>query len=103
VDRAGLLVAMLSRPAIAENTWRRLQRVWRRLARDLPPIPLTRLAGATAEALPPSAAPEIRRFFAAHPLAAGTRVLRQVQEELRIARRLDRQAGAAFEAHLARD
>jgi hypothetical protein len=30
-------------------------------------------------------------------------VLRQVQEELRIARRLDRQAGAAFEAHLARD
>lgn len=103
VDRAGLWGAMISRPATAVATWERLQRAWPRLERELPPIPLARLAAATAEALPTTHGPAIRRFFDAHPLTAGRRVLRQILEELRIARRFEEQAGEAFEARLALD
>jgi puromycin-sensitive aminopeptidase len=99
-DRASLLMIMLARRASAEPTWRHVQRCWRRLEKGLPPILLARLAATTSAALPPSAAKEIRTFFTRHPLAAGSRVLRQVAEELAIARRFEQTAGPALEVYL---
>jgi puromycin-sensitive aminopeptidase len=99
-DRASLLMIMLARRASAAPTWRHVQRRWRRLEKGLPPILLARLAAMTSAALPPSAAKEIRGFFARHPLDAGSRVLRQVAEELAIARQLEQRAGPALEAYL---
>lgn len=102
-DRAGLIAALLSRPATAGPTWTRLQQAWPRLERQMPPILLARLASATAEALPHSSASEIRRFFEAHPLAAGSRVLRQVREQMTLAKRFEAAAGSEFEAILLGD
>jgi puromycin-sensitive aminopeptidase len=99
-DRAGLIAAMLARPTTAPETWRRLQKVWPRLEKEMPPILLARLAGATAEALPHSSAAEIHAFFDTHPLAAGSRVLRQIAEEMAIAKRFETLAGAELEAYL---
>jgi puromycin-sensitive aminopeptidase len=100
-DRATLIATLLARPTTAPLTWRRLQKSWSRLEKQMPPILLARLAGATAEALPHSSASEIRGFFERHPLAAGSRVLRQIAEEMAIARRFETQAGSDFEAYLA--
>jgi puromycin-sensitive aminopeptidase len=100
-DRAGLWAALLARPHTAPGTWRRLQRAWPRLEKQMPPILLARLAASTAEALPHDALPEIRAFFDAHPLAAGGRVLRQVAEEMAISKRFEARAGRDFEAYLA--
>jgi hypothetical protein len=97
VDRASLLILLLSRPTTARTTWIHLQKVWSKLEKEMPPILLARIAGQTANALPPSAASEIRSFFAAHPLAAGSRVLRQVSEEFALARRLKSHAGRDLE------
>ena len=66
----------------------------------MPPILLARLAGATAEALPHSSAAEIKAFFDRHPLAAGSRVLRQIAEEMAIAKRFEAQAGLELENYL---
>jgi hypothetical protein len=66
----------------------------------MPPILLARLAGATADALPHTSAAEISDFFARHPLAAGSRVLRQIAEEMTISKRFEAQAGPDFEAYL---
>ena len=92
VDRASLLMILLGSPDQAEATWDHLQRAWPRLEREMPPILLARLAAETATALPASHAEGIRCFFAAHPLAAGDRVLRQVAERIRLSRRLQRHA-----------
>jgi len=100
-DRAALLAALLTRPSTAAATWHHLTRVWPRLEKQMPPILLARLAGSTAEALPYSMAEEVTEFFSDHPLSAGSRVLRQVAEEMSIAKRFDRDAGAHFEDHLA--
>jgi puromycin-sensitive aminopeptidase len=99
-DRAALLTALLARPTTAAPTWRHLTRVWPRLERQMPPILLARLAGSTADALPYSMAHEIKEFFKGRPLTAGSRVLRQVAEEMSIAKRFDQMAGAKFEDHL---
>ncbi|MBW1884455.1 MAG: ERAP1-like C-terminal domain-containing protein [Deltaproteobacteria bacterium] len=99
-DRAGLIALLLARPQTAMPTWIRLQKVWKRLEREMPPILLARLAGATAEALPTREAAAIRAFFARHPLAAGSRVLSQIAEQLEIARRFERSAGPALTAYL---
>jgi len=100
-DRATLIATLLARPATALATWQRLQKSWTRLEKQMPPILLARLAGATAEALPHSSSSEIRAFFQRHPLAAGSRVLRQIAEEMTIAKRFETQAGLDFEAYLA--
>ncbi len=100
-DRAALLAALLARPTAAEDTWRHLKKCWRRLEKEMPPILLARLAAATAKALPFRMGPDIKDFFEIHPLAAGSRVLRQVAEELTIARRFDAAAGPEFERYLA--
>ncbi len=99
-DRATLIAALLARPATAPATWRHLQKVWPRLEKQMPPILLARLAGATADALPHSSAAEIQDFFERHPLAAGSRVLRQIAEELAIAKRFESKAGPDLEAYL---
>jgi hypothetical protein len=91
---------LLARPTSAVATWRHLQKSWRRLEKQMPPILLARLVGATAVALPHSSASEIREFFEHHPLAAGSRVLRQVAEEMAIAKRFEARAGSDFEAYL---
>jgi puromycin-sensitive aminopeptidase len=100
-DRATLLAALLARPATAPATWRHLQKNWTRLEKEMPPILLARLAGATADALPHTSAAEISDFFERHPLAAGSRVLRQISEQMAIAKRFERQAGSDLEAYLA--
>ena len=99
-DRAGLIAALLGNPARATPTWRHLQKAWPRLEKEMPPILLARLAGATAEALPHSSAAEIKAFFDRHPLAAGSRVLRQIAEEMAIAKRFEAQAGLELESYL---
>jgi len=99
-DRATLIGTLLARPTSAVATWRHLQKSWRRLEKQMPPILLARLVGATAVALPHSSAFEIREFFRDHPLAAGSRVLRQVAEEMAIAKRFEAHAGSDFEAYL---
>ena len=88
VDRASLLMLLMASPRSAEASWAHLQKTWTRLERQMPPILLARIVAETSSALPPRLAPAIRSFFAAHPLAAGSRVLDQVAEELAIARRL---------------
>jgi len=100
-DRAGLWTALLARPQTATGTWRRLQRAWPRLEKQMPPILLTRLAAGTAAALPHAALAELRAFFEAHPLTAGARVLRQVAEEMAISKRFETRAGRDLEAYLA--
>ncbi len=103
VDRVTLLMALLGRPETAVATWRHLERSWARLERTLPPILLARLAGETASALPPTSAREVRSFFETHPLVAGARVLRQIDETFAIARRLEKLARADLSAYLARN
>lgn len=100
VDRAGLLVALLASPDAAAPAWTRLQRVWKRLEREWPPILLARVAAATGMALPPERAREITAFFKTHPLAAGPRTLRQITEELAIARQGAARLGRELEAYL---
>lgn len=100
VDRASLFMLLLGSPGQAEATWDHLRRVWPRLEREMPPILLARLAAETATALPVSQAEEIASFFAAHPLVAGDRVLRQVAERIRLARRLQRYAEGELVAYL---
>ena len=100
-DRAALLDSLLGRPTTAPETWRHLKKSWARLEKELPPILLARLAGATASALPFSTGPDIKDFFERRPLAAGSRVLRQIAEEMSIAKRFDAHAGKEFEAYLA--
>ncbi|MFO0689601.1 MAG: M1 family metallopeptidase [Myxococcota bacterium] len=102
VDRAGLLVALLGAPESADPAWARLQRIWKRLEREWPPILLARVAAATATALPPGRAREIGAFFRAHPLAAGPRTLRQITEELAIAREGTGRLARELEAYLGR-
>lgn len=103
VDRATLLMQLLGAPVTATPTWRHVQRAWPRLEREMPPILLARLAGETARALPLDEARTIRPFFTLHPLAAGDRVLRQIGEELALARRVQRHAGRDLRALLARN
>lgn len=100
VDRATLLMLLLSGHETAPPTWEHLQANWNRLAREMPPILLARLAGETSRALPITESKRIRAFFEAHPLAAGGRVLRQVSEELTIAGRVARHARADLKAYL---
>jgi puromycin-sensitive aminopeptidase len=100
-DRAGLIAAMLARTTTAPETWRQLQKAWPRLEKQMPPILLARLAGATVEALPHSSAAEIRAFFDRYPLAAGSRVLRQIAEEMAIVKRFEAHAGVDLETYLA--
>ncbi len=102
-DRATLIAALLARRTTAPATWRHLQKVWPRLEKQLPPILLARLVAATADALPHDSAAEIRKFFERHPLAAGSRVLSQVAEEMAIAKRFEAFAAADLEAYLADD
>lgn len=92
VDRATLLMQLLASPATASAAWSHLQTSWPRLEREMPPILLARLAGETPSALPLDEARGIRPFFEAHPLAAGDRVLRQIDEELALARATRRYA-----------
>ncbi|MCA9506356.1 MAG: M1 family metallopeptidase [Myxococcota bacterium] len=99
-DRATLFVALLTEPSTAEAAWGHFRRNIRRLERTMPPILLARVAAATAEALPLDRAAEIRAFFRERPLAAGRRVVRQIEEQLAIARRFGRHAGAALEHYL---
>jgi hypothetical protein len=101
-DRATLLAALLGRPTTACETWRHLKKSWSRLEKEMPPIMLARLAAATSDALPFSAASDIKNFFERHPLTAGARVRRQIAEELSIAKRFDAHAGTEFEAYLAK-
>lgn len=96
VDRATLWMVMLGQRSTASATWRHLRETWARLERSLPPILLARLAGETARALPLDETPQIRAFFAKRPLAAGERVLRQLDEEIGLARRLVRRSGPAL-------
>jgi hypothetical protein len=102
-DRAALLSSLLTRPTTAIETWRHLKKSWPRIEKEMPPILLARLAAATSEALPFSTGPEIKEFFRAHPLVAGSRVLRQIAEEMTIAKRFDARAGSEFEAYLAQN
>lgn len=101
VDRAGLIMSLLASPSLAPEAWHHLQQTWPRLEKEMPPILLARIVGETSKALPASAAPSIRAFFADHPLAAGSRVIRQVSEEMRIAERLERKAGPELATYLA--
>jgi puromycin-sensitive aminopeptidase len=101
-DRAALLIALLGRPSTASETWQHLKKSWSRFEKQMPPILLARLAAATADALPFSTASDIKDFFERHPLTAGTRVRRQIAEELSIAKRFDAHAGTAFEDYLAK-
>ena len=99
-DRALLLATLLSRPASALTTWNHLKKSWRRLEKEMPPILLARLAGSTAEALPFSTISDVRDFFKRRPLAAGSRVLRQVAEEIAISKRFDDEAGTPLAEYL---
>lgn len=99
-DRAALWTALLAHPATATATWQRLQKSWRRLEKEMPPILLARLAASTADALPFDALPGIQAFFEEHPLAAGSRILRQVAEEMTIAKRFAKRSGREFETYL---
>lgn len=99
-DRAMLIANLLARPTTAPATWKHLQKSWRRLEREMPPILLARLAAATTDALPHTAASEIDDFFRHHPLAAGKRVLRQIAEQMAIAKRFEAKAGPDLETYL---
>ena len=99
-DRAQLIAELLANPIAATRTWHGLQRSWKKLEKQMPPILLARLAGATAYALPPSEAKGIADFFERKPLAAGTRVLRQIREELKIAARFERASGDDLAVYL---
>jgi len=80
VDRATLLMHLLASRAAAGATWDHLRATWPRLEATMPPILLARLAAETASALPLDRLDEIGAFFARHPLAAGTRTLRQLED-----------------------
>ena len=100
VDRATLLMLLLAGRESASPTWAHLQASWSQLEGEMPPILLGRLAGETARALPLSEAKQIRPFFEAHPLTAGTRVLRQIAEEIAIAKQVRRHCAKSLRAYL---
>lgn len=100
VDRATLLMLLLGGRQSAAPTWAHLQSCWPRLEAEMPPILLGRLAAETARALPLEETKQIRPFFEANPLAAGTRVLRQIAEEVAIAKQVRRHALKGLRAYL---
>ncbi len=100
VDRAALWVALLARPQSADASWKELQRRYKKLEREWPPILIARLVSATSAALAPERAGEITAFFRAHPLAAGPRTLRQVREELALAGRFEPALGRQLASYL---
>ena len=100
-DRAQLIQLLLSNPDSAPSAWLGLQTRWGRIEAQMPPILLARLARTTAVALPAEEWPSIRSFFETHPLAAGGRTLREIQEELSRARQLLKTAGPALDRFLA--
>ena len=100
VDRAALWIALFSRPQSADASWSWLQRRFKQLEREWPPILIARLVGATSAALAPDRAGEIAKFFRTHPLAAGPRTLRQVGEELALARRFEPELGRQLARYL---
>ena len=100
VDRAALWIALFSRPQSADASWSWLQRRFKQLEREWPPILIARLVGATSAALAPDRAGEIAKFFRTHPLAAGPRTLRQVSEELALARRFEPELGRQLARYL---
>jgi hypothetical protein len=93
-------MALLSSPGSAEISWTFMQKSWRKLERQMPPILLARVAAVTSQALPTEASRDILRFFRAHPLAAGDRVLHQIEEELRIAQRFEAHAGPDLDRYV---
>jgi hypothetical protein len=103
VDRATLLMQLLASREAAGPTWTWLQQHWAQLEGEMPPILLARLAGELAGALPLTRLDEIHPFFARHPLQAGQRTLRQLREQIAIARRLARRAGPELQRLLCTD
>lgn len=101
VDRAALWQALLARPASAEPAWHALVHRWAKLEKEWPPILLARVAAGTSAALPASMAREVADFFRSHPLAAGSRTAKQLQEEFRLARATDPRLAAELRAYLA--
>lgn len=99
-DRATLLMQLVSSRATAETTWDHLRTEWPRLEGEMPPILVARLAGELANALPGPRLDEIPDFFARHPLAAGERTVRQLEEQIRLARALSHRAGGPLRAAL---
>jgi len=102
VDRAGLAMLLLASSRTAAATWQHLQRAWPRFEAQMPPILLARIVAETSKALPAAEAPGIRAFFTDHPLAAGSRVLDQVAEELAIGRQLVVHASRDLRRYLSR-
>ncbi len=99
-DRAALLMSLLGSPSSAEISWEFMQKSWRKLERQMPPILLARVAAMTSHALPTDHGPHILAFFRTHPLSAGERVLHQISEELRIAERFETHAGPDLDRYV---
>jgi len=79
-DVVALLARLLANPAAREATFDFVRSRWPRLRRRMPPLLAGRLIESTWQLLTPMRRRDVARFFAAHPLPAGERALRQALE-----------------------
>ncbi|MCP5060325.1 MAG: M1 family peptidase [bacterium] len=88
-DVAILLTRMLGNPAAREATWAFMQRRWKRLAKRMPPMMVTRPIEATPNLGGRRYRAEVARFFAEHPVATGQRAVKQALEQFDLDRVFD--------------
>lgn len=79
-DVVFLLARLLSNTAARERAWRFVRSNWDKLEKRVPPLLASRLVETTWWLLTPRYRHEVAAHFAAHPLPAGARALRQTLE-----------------------
>jgi puromycin-sensitive aminopeptidase len=96
-----LLARLLANPGAREATWRFVQSRWPRLEKRLPSLLASRLIESTTHLGKARYRREVARFFRAHPVPSGERVLRQTLERFDWYRGFRVEAASSLRAHLA--
>ncbi|MCP5065155.1 MAG: M1 family peptidase [bacterium] len=99
-DVAILLTRMLGNRKAREATWAFMQRRWKRLAKRMPPMMVTRPIEATPSLGGRRYRTEVARFFAKHPIATGQRAVKQALEQFDLDRVFDERTRQPLELWL---
>ncbi len=99
-DVAILLTRMLGSRQAREATWAFMKRRWRRLARRMPPMMVTRPIEATPALGGRRYRREVASFFREHPVATGQRAVKQALEQFDLDLAFDARVAAPLERWL---
>lgn len=100
-DVAFVLIRLLENRHSRERTWAFIRKRWSALRRHLPPALANRLIAATPALLTAAHRDEVAEFFAAHPLPASERAIRQALERFDWYAAFRKRVGPELSAYLA--